>query len=237
MEILSDALSCRWGIFVNYLAAALAGGLGMYVVTFLAVPIGAILRVRNAFKTDDAIDRFFGIKPDAIYRDGRRIISITNEPSIIGEQYKWILSVKGFTQLFTVGAVFFVIVGSIGGAICTTPYAPPKPSMGITGSTNTDLNASADSSSNQGEVPGLDQVAQKTLLATVSVKKINVRKKDNTDALVISTLFAGDVVVLDARNVTTTWAHTTMQGYEGWIRLDLLTIIEGSPDELSLREE
>ena len=237
MEILSDALSCRWGIFVNYLAAALAGGLGMYVVTFLAVPIGAILRVRNAFKTDDAIDRFFDIKTDGLFRDSRNIMHVSDQPSIMSQQYRWILSKKGFIQLFTVGAVFFVIVGSVGGAICTTPYAPPKPSMGMTESTNTDLNASADSSSGQGALPGLDQGDQKTLLATVSVKKINVRKNDNTDALVVSKLIAGDVIVLDARNASTTWAHTTMQGYEGWIRLDLLTISEGSPDELPLREE
>lgn len=231
MEILSDALSCRWGAFVNYLAAALAGGVALYVVTFLAVPIGAILRVRNAIQTDTAIDRFFDIKTDGIFRDSRNIIHVSEQPSIMGQQYRWILSKKGFIQLFSVGAVFFVLAGMVSGTVCDIPYTKTAPDTTSSASVvgNSDVNQTSSSQA----MPDVDvNTNQQPVRAVVIPKKINVREHANTDAAVVSTVERGFTVTIDGTNASKSWFHVSIDGIQGWIRADLLSIQNGDVSSL-----
>ena len=230
MEILSDALSCRWGIFVNYIAAAIAGGLGMYVVTFLAVPIAAVLRLRRRIQVDDAIDRIFDTKPMGIIRDSRIIGRAAEEPSIMGRQYRWIVSKTGFVQLTAVGAVFFVLAGLVGGAICTVPYTPPAAVNGSSQRLETELlpntTDATNSSSEMTSPPESSEIS-----ATVKNPAINVRAAATTQERVVTTLQRGDTVVLIGRLTDDTWVRVVVGPVEGWIRTDMLSV---SAEQLSM---
>ncbi len=230
MELLSDALSCRWGIFVNYLAAACAGGVALYVVTFLAVPIGAILRVRNAIQTDDAIDRFFDIRPNGLYRDSRNLRHVTKEPSIMGQQYRWILSKKGFVQLFAVGAVFFVLAGAVSGTVCAVPYQKPaersiRQAISIDGAQQPTSIITPIAEASLSDVQ---------LSAVVIPKRINMRSLPTTDSPIETTLQQGDEVMVIGRNSLSTWVYVTVGTKTGWIRSDLLAFTSGDLHNLHI---
>lgn len=230
MEILSDALSCRWGAFVNYLAAALAGGVALYVVTFFAVPIGAILRVRNAIQTDTAIDRFFDIKTDGIFRDSRNIIHVSEQPSIMGQQYRWILSKKGFIQLFSVGAVFFVLAGAVSGTVCAVPYQKPA---------ERSMRQAISNDGAQQPTSIITPVAEASvsdvqLSAVVIPKRINMRSLPSTDSPIETTLQQGDEVMVIGRNSLSTWVFVTFSTKTGWVRSDLLSFTSGDLHNLQI---
>lgn len=223
MSIIVDALACLWGALVAYLAAALVGGMALYVVTFLAVPVAAVLRLRRRIQVDDAIDRIFDTKPMGIIRDSRIVGRAAEEPSIMGRQYRWILSKTGFVQLTAVGAVFFVLAGLVGGAICTVPYTPPTAANGSSQRQETEiLPNSTDAANPSSEMTSSPE--SKQISATVKNPAINVRAAATTQSRVLTTLQRGDNVVLIGRLVDDTWVRVVVGQGEGWIRTDMLSV-------------
>lgn len=218
MSIIADAFSCRWGSVVAYIVLGLTGGFCTYVLTIIAVPIAAILRVRNSVRTDDAIDRFFGFRPMDIIRDSRNIRHAADQPRIMQRQYHWIFTGKAFTQLFILGAVFFTLAGAFSNAVCRVPYNPVVSSPPqAQNEYNTDVNTEVPPESANVDTP-YPAVPE----AVVSRPAINVRAGPTTDSRVVHTLSFGDSVSVLGKNTSSTWVKIQTTEEIGWVRSDLL---------------
>jgi hypothetical protein len=232
MDVLYDALHCRWGSFVAYLAIAVTGGLGFYIFCFIAVFIGAILRTRNNIQFHNALDDAIGFRQQGFMRDSRNLQLINHQTPIVTFQIQSLIKKKSFLTITIAAALVCVTITASTGGACNVS-SNPRADQNIVISTDR-------MTPNQGITETTDlpsQTAQNgvtQLLSEVRAKHINVRQNPTTNAEIVTTLNKGDIVQIIGRNQQDTWVVVQLQSQVGWIRRDLLTLTESDLSGLTV---